>query len=93
MLRSTSVAGRCQSIRASALSILAAWVTPISVWGRGANVSSRASASVTSRAPISESRSCRLPAVIGAGVTFALRAGSLAFGWRLPVYRPRPPRG
>ena len=25
-------------------------------------------------------------------VTFALRAGSLAFGWRLPVYRPRPPR-
>lgn len=27
-----------------------------------------------------------------AGVTFALRAGSLAFGWRLPVYKPRPPR-
>jgi len=25
-------------------------------------------------------------------VTFVLRAGSLAFGWRLPVYRPRPPR-
>ena len=25
-------------------------------------------------------------------VTFALRAGSLGFGWRLPVYRPRPPR-
>jgi len=24
--------------------------------------------------------------------TFALRAGSLAFGWRLPVYRARPPR-
>lgn len=24
--------------------------------------------------------------------TLALRAGSLAFGWRLPVYRPRPPR-
>lgn len=24
--------------------------------------------------------------------TFGLRAGSLAFGWRLPVYRPRPPR-
>ena len=23
---------------------------------------------------------------------FALRAGSLAFGWRLPVYRARPPR-
>lgn len=27
-----------------------------------------------------------------AAVTFLLRAGSLAFGWRLPVYRPRPPR-
>lgn len=26
-------------------------------------------------------------------LTWALRAGSLAFGWRLPVYRPRPPRG
>ncbi|MDX5358221.1 MAG: trimeric intracellular cation channel family protein [Rhodobacterales bacterium] len=25
-------------------------------------------------------------------VTFALRAGSLAFGWSLPAYRPRPPR-
>ncbi len=25
-------------------------------------------------------------------VTFALRSGSLAFGWRLPVYRARPPR-
>lgn len=25
-------------------------------------------------------------------VTFALRAGSMAFGWRLPVYRPRPGR-
>lgn len=27
-----------------------------------------------------------------AGVTFALRAGSLAFGWKLPVYKARPPR-
>ncbi len=27
-----------------------------------------------------------------AAVTFGLRAGSLMFGWRLPVYRPRPPR-
>jgi uncharacterized membrane protein YeiH len=27
-----------------------------------------------------------------AGTTFGLRAGSLAFGWRLPVYRGRPPR-
>ena len=33
-----------------------------------------------------------LAALICAGVTFALRAGSIAFGWRLPVYRPRPPR-
>lgn len=24
--------------------------------------------------------------------TFALRAGSMAFGWRLPVYKSRPPR-
>lgn len=32
-------------------------------------------------------------ALIGcAAVTFILRAGSLTFGWRLPVYRPRPPR-
>jgi uncharacterized membrane protein YeiH len=31
--------------------------------------------------------------VIACVVTaFALRAGSLAFGWRLPVYKPRPPR-
>jgi uncharacterized membrane protein YeiH len=28
----------------------------------------------------------------GSALTFALRAGSLHFGWRLPVYRPRPPR-
>ncbi|MDT8854532.1 trimeric intracellular cation channel family protein [Paracoccaceae bacterium Fryx2] len=27
-----------------------------------------------------------------AAVTLVLRAGSLAFGWRLPVYRARPPR-
>ncbi|MGC8203070.1 trimeric intracellular cation channel family protein [Aliiroseovarius sp. PTFE2010] len=25
-------------------------------------------------------------------LTFALRAGSIAFGWRLPVYKSRPPR-
>lgn len=25
-------------------------------------------------------------------VTFALRAGSVAFGWKLPVYKSRPPR-
>ena len=27
-----------------------------------------------------------------AALTWVLRAGSLAFGWRLPVYRARPPR-
>lgn len=27
-----------------------------------------------------------------AGITLILRMGSLAFGWRLPVYRARPPR-
>ncbi len=27
-----------------------------------------------------------------AGVTWVTRAGSLAFGWHLPVYKPRPPR-
>ena len=27
-----------------------------------------------------------------AGTALALRAGSLTLGWRLPVYRPRPPR-
>ncbi|MDR5653116.1 trimeric intracellular cation channel family protein [Ruixingdingia sedimenti] len=27
-----------------------------------------------------------------AAVTLALRAGSLVFGWKLPAYRPRPPR-
>ena len=34
------------------------------------------------------------PTALGAGalVTFALRAGSLAMNWRLPVYRSRPPR-
>ena len=34
-----------------------------------------------------------LPALLACGVvTFGLRAGSLGFGWRLSVYRPRPPR-
>ena len=32
------------------------------------------------------------PALACILVTFLLRAGSLAFGWRLPVYRARPPR-
>jgi uncharacterized membrane protein YeiH len=27
-----------------------------------------------------------------AAVTWVLRAGSLAFGWRLPVYKSRPPK-
>lgn len=30
--------------------------------------------------------------LVCAGLTFTLRAGSLAFGWRLPVYHARPPR-
>ncbi|MBT8414809.1 MAG: trimeric intracellular cation channel family protein [Boseongicola sp.] len=30
--------------------------------------------------------------VVAGLVTFLLRAGSLAFGWRLPVYKSRPPR-
>ncbi len=33
-----------------------------------------------------------LTATLTVAVTFALRAGSLALGWRLPVYKPRPPR-
>ena len=32
------------------------------------------------------------PVIACVATTLALRAGSLAFGWRLPVYRPRPPR-
>ncbi|WP_295531043.1 trimeric intracellular cation channel family protein [uncultured Thioclava sp.] len=30
--------------------------------------------------------------LICAATTFVLRAGSLRFGWTLPVYKPRPPR-
>lgn len=30
--------------------------------------------------------------VICAGITWGLRAGSLLFGWQLPVYKARPPR-
>ncbi|MEM9757217.1 MAG: trimeric intracellular cation channel family protein [Pseudomonadota bacterium] len=33
-----------------------------------------------------------VPPLACIGVAFGLRAGSLAFGWRLPVYRARPPR-
>jgi uncharacterized membrane protein YeiH len=33
-----------------------------------------------------------IPLLACAAVTFVLRAGSLAFGWRLPVYRSQPPR-
>ena len=33
-----------------------------------------------------------LSAGVTALVTIGLRAGSLALGWRLPVYKPRPPR-
>ena len=33
-----------------------------------------------------------LPAMLACGaITFLLRAGSLHWGWRLPVYKPRPP--
>ncbi len=32
------------------------------------------------------------PTIIGIAVTFGLRAGSLLFGWSLPVYRSTPPR-
>ncbi|WP_439118565.1 trimeric intracellular cation channel family protein [Marivita sp.] len=33
------------------------------------------------------------PTVLAAAaITFALRAGSIAFGWSLPVYKSRPPR-
>lgn len=32
------------------------------------------------------------PTVICIGVTFGLRAGSLLFGWSLPVYRSTPPK-
>jgi uncharacterized membrane protein YeiH len=33
-----------------------------------------------------------LALLICAAVTFTLRAGSLIFGWSLPVYKSRPPR-
>lgn len=33
-----------------------------------------------------------LALLICAGVTLTLRAGSLLFGWKLPVYKSRPPR-
>jgi uncharacterized membrane protein YeiH len=33
-----------------------------------------------------------LVAITCAAVTFILRAGSMAFGWRLPVYKSRPPK-
>lgn len=31
-------------------------------------------------------------AIVSAVTTFSLRAGSIAYGWRLPVYKSRPPR-
>lgn len=33
-----------------------------------------------------------IAAAVGGMATFALRAGSMLFGWRLPAYKPRPPR-
>jgi uncharacterized membrane protein YeiH len=32
-----------------------------------------------------------LALLICAGLVFVLRAGSIAFGWRLPVYKSQPP--
>ena len=32
------------------------------------------------------------PVIACAALTFLLRAGSILFGWGLPVYRPRPPK-
>lgn len=37
------------------------------------------------------SDSALLPVVVGSGMVFVLRAGSMAFGWNLPAYKPRPP--
>ncbi len=34
-----------------------------------------------------------MAAICCAVVTFTLRAGSISFGWRLPVYKSRPPKG
>ncbi|MCO4825620.1 MAG: trimeric intracellular cation channel family protein, partial [Amylibacter sp.] len=33
-----------------------------------------------------------LPLILCAGVCWGLRAGSIAFGWHLPVYKSRPPQ-
>lgn len=33
-----------------------------------------------------------VPIAACAGLTFALRAGSIRFGWRMPSFRPRPPK-
>jgi len=33
-----------------------------------------------------------LPLAACTALTFTLRAGSIAFGWHIPVYKPRPPR-
>lgn len=30
--------------------------------------------------------------LVAAAITFGLRAGSIALGWSLPVYKSRPPR-
>lgn len=36
--------------------------------------------------------SLQLALIACAAVTFLLRSGAILFGWRLPVYKPRPPR-
>ncbi len=43
-------------------------------------------------AVISAGQEVPLALLVCGGVTFALRAGSIAFGWRLPVYKSFPPR-
>ncbi|WP_299790962.1 trimeric intracellular cation channel family protein [uncultured Marivita sp.] len=50
-----------------------------------------AGASVVALAPL-VGLDATVTVLASAALTFALRAGSIAFGWRLPVYKSRPPR-
>jgi uncharacterized membrane protein YeiH len=50
-----------------------------------------AGASVVALAPLA-GLDATVTVLASAALTFALRAGSIAFGWRLPVYKSRPPR-
>jgi uncharacterized membrane protein YeiH len=47
---------------------------------------------VTALAAIALGASVPVALMLCAGACWGLRAGSLAFGWALPVYRSRPPR-